>query len=135
MEYFRQLVIDALSSVVKLEKGGKSDIILNSKKVGGSAGAVKKHKVLFHGTLLLSVDYAAMERFLPIPPNREKSLTHRLFLTSFAQEGIKLGAGDIENLLARHLSEILSAEPIFRQFSGEFPNVVSNGEVRASVCS
>jgi hypothetical protein len=76
-----------------------------------------------------------MERFLPIPPNRDKSLTHRLFLTSFAQEGIKLGAGDIENLLARHLSEILSAEPIFRQFSGEFPNVVLNGEVRASMCS
>lgn len=108
MDFFRGIVIEAFAKAkIQLEKSGKSDIFLNGKKVGGSAALIKRDRILFHGTLLFQVDYSALERFLPIPPNRESSLSHRLFVTSFEREGVKIGFSDAKSLIIEQVCNML----------------------------
>jgi len=106
VDYFRKAVAEALAPAgIVLEPAGKSDLNLNGRKVGGCAAAMRSNGILFHGTLLFAVDYDAYERFLPIPPNRDASLAHREFVTSFAQEGMKLSMEDVKRELGEGLRE------------------------------
>lgn len=101
VDFFRRLVISALAPAgIILQLAGKSDLNLNGRKVGGCAAAIQKSGVLFHGTLLFTVDYQAYERFLPIPPNREPTLSHRRFVTSFADEDVRLTMEEAKGMLA-----------------------------------
>ena len=106
VDLFRRTVARALMPAgVSLELVGKSDLNLNGRKVGGCAAAIRKNGVLFHGTLLFTVDYDAYERFLPIPPNRDAALSHRNFVTSFAQEGVMLRVEDVKRMLVEGIGE------------------------------
>jgi lipoate-protein ligase A len=92
MDYFRRVVIDALRPLgLQLSMGRLSDINLNGRKISGNAARLTRRGVLLHGTILLSVDYAAMERFLKTPPNRA-GIPHREFVTSLEKEGIDLAS-------------------------------------------
>lgn len=106
MDFFRRVVIDALAPLrLSLEAAWLSDINLNGRKICGNAARLTRHGVLFHGTILLTLDYAAMERFLRFPPNRA-GIPHREFVTSLAQEGVKLTSEELTQALADGAAKI-----------------------------
>lgn len=99
MDFFRRLVIDALVPLgLNLESAWLSDINLNGRKICGNAARLTRRAVLMHGTALLTVDYAAIERFLKVPPNRA-GIPHRDFVTSLAQEGVELTSEELMQAL------------------------------------
>ncbi len=109
MHFFRDIVIRAIEKGgVSLERSGKSDIFLNGRKVGGCSAMMKKERILFHGTLLFTVDIPAMERFLPVPPNRDASVSHRDFVTSFRDEGAEMTLDEAKKLIVEEIRRRLS---------------------------
>ena len=105
------IVIDSLRPAgIELASTRKSDLSLNGRKVSGNAARLTSGEVLFHGTLLLQVDYEAMERFLPIPPDRKSGEPHRDFVTSLALEGCSLGAEELAALITRGAEAAFSAD-------------------------
>jgi len=111
MDLFRRIVIDSLRPAgIELASTRKSDLSLNGRKVSGNAARLTSGEVLFHGTLLLQVDYEAMERFLPIPPDRKSGEPHRDFVTSLALEGCSLGAEELAALITRGAEAAFSAD-------------------------
>ncbi len=113
MSFFREIVVNAFAEgEIFLEQKGKSDIFLNGKKISGNSALIKKDRILFHGTILFKVDYSAMERFLPIPLNRDKTLSHRAFVTSLSAENVDLTMNDAKRLIVQKLKEMLSIERV-----------------------
>ena len=109
LDFFRQVVIDALAPMgLNLDAAWLSDINLNGRKICGNAARLTRRAVLFHGTMLLTVDYTAMERFLRIPPNRE-GIPHREFVTSLTQEGVKLTSEELMQALTDGAMKALSS--------------------------
>jgi lipoate-protein ligase A len=99
MDYFRRLVIDALAPPgLNLDAAWLSDINLNGRKISGNAARLTRHAVLMHGTMLLTVDFAAIERFLKIPPNRA-GIPHREFVTSLELERAKITSEELMRAL------------------------------------
>ncbi len=88
IEYFRGLALRALARLGPgFSASGLSDISLNGRKVSGSAMRLSGALVLHHATLMLRCDLAAIERYLPIPPNRP-GVRHSDFVTGLEQEGL-----------------------------------------------
>jgi len=109
MDYFRKMVIDALTPLgLHLSMGKLSDINLNGRKISGNAARLTRRSVLLHGTMLLTVDFAAMERFLKIPPNRA-GVPHREFVTSLEQEGVMLKSEELLQVLIDGVEKRLDA--------------------------
>jgi lipoate-protein ligase A len=107
MDFFRRVVIDALAPIgLHLEAAWLSDINLNGRKICGNAARLTQRGVLFHGTILLTVDYAAMERFLRIPPNRA-GIPHEEFVTSLETEGVKMKPEELMQALADGAARVL----------------------------
>jgi len=72
-----------LGSTVDLQ--GFSDLALKALKCSGNAQRRKRRCVLMHGTFLLDLDVALMERLLPVPsrqPPYRKNRSHAAFLTN-----------------------------------------------------
>jgi lipoate-protein ligase A len=86
--YFRGLLIRALQrdELGGYSAGGVSDILLNGRKISGNAQRIASGLVLHHGTLMLRCPLTAIERYLPIPPNRP-GVAHRGFVTGLHEEG------------------------------------------------
>ena len=109
MDFFRQVVIDALAPLgLNLETAWLSDINLNGRKICGNAARLTRRGVLLHGTILLNVDLAAMERVLRIPPNRA-GIPHREFVTSLAQEGAIVKSEELFQVLTDGAERRLNA--------------------------
>lgn len=71
LEKFTQPVRDFLKSIgVETVLSEKNDILLDGKKISGTASRIKNGRVLFHGTLLFRCDFDGMERILT--PSKEK---------------------------------------------------------------
>lgn len=96
IDFFRGLLLEAL---LPLSPGfsatGLSDLSLNGRKVSGNAERITASRVLHHGTLMLRCPLAAIERYLPIPPNRP-GVSHSGFLTGLEAEGLAAGLEEIE---------------------------------------
>ena len=61
-------VLAALRALgVKAELSGRDDILVDGRKVSGSAKRVHNGRILFHGTLLFDVDFEAMAAVLTPP--------------------------------------------------------------------
>lgn len=68
---FTAPVIEYLNSLgVKAEFSGRNDIVLDGKKISGSAQTVYDGRIMHHGTLLFDTDMSALERALK--PNKLK---------------------------------------------------------------
>jgi lipoate-protein ligase A len=110
MDFFRTVVAEGMSRMnIPLLPSRISDLTLNGRKVSGNAARLTKHGVMFHGTMLLAVDYGALERYLPIPPDRP-GISHRQFVTSLRAEGFSLAAKEISQTLSTALEEALFAD-------------------------
>ena len=67
-------IVEALADVgVKATVTGRNDIEAGGRKVSGSAQAIRRGRVLHHGTLLVNLDFEAMTRALH--PDPEKYLS------------------------------------------------------------
>ena len=65
---FAEPVLSALRALgVNAEFSGRNDILVNGRKVSGSAKCVHDGRILFHGTLLFDVDFEAMAAVLTPP--------------------------------------------------------------------
>ena len=65
---FAEPVLSALRALgVDAEFSGRNDILVNGRKVSGSAKCVHAGHVLFHGTLLFDADFGAMAAVLTPP--------------------------------------------------------------------
>lgn len=78
---------EALEAILGTAVGmqGGSDLTLNGMKFSGNAQRRKRRCVLFHGTFLLQLDLALMERLLPVPPRQppyRHGRAHAAFLTN-----------------------------------------------------
>ncbi|MDD4082483.1 MAG: lipoate--protein ligase [Sphaerochaetaceae bacterium] len=60
-----EVVLKALrASNLKVERSGRNDIILEGKKISGSAFQLSDSFVSYHGTMLFNVDFSAMGKYL-----------------------------------------------------------------------
>ncbi|MCC7478788.1 lipoate--protein ligase family protein [bacterium] len=95
IEYFRGLALRAFARLGPgFSASGLSDIALSGRKVSGSAMRLSSGLVLHHATLMLRCDIAAIERYLPIPPNRP-GVRHSDFVTSLEEQGLDCSAEDV----------------------------------------
>lgn len=53
-----------------VERRGETDLTIGGRKISGNAQRRRSHAILFHGSFLLGLDLARMERLLPLPPLR-----------------------------------------------------------------
>ncbi len=59
------IIINALKSLnIEAIEGDRNDIYVNKKKISGSASKYSSSRVLHHGTLLISADLQALNKFL-----------------------------------------------------------------------
>jgi lipoate-protein ligase A len=60
---------DGLSALLRepVEVEGVTDLVIAGRKFSGNAQRRKRHFLLFHGTFLLDLDVALVERVLPLP--------------------------------------------------------------------
>lgn len=108
LDCFRDMLIEGLHRAgICAEKSKLTDLSLNGKKISGNAAYITRTYALLHGTLLRGVDYAAMERYLPIPPDRP-GIAHRDFVTSFEQEGIAVSQEHLMECISAAIYEMLS---------------------------
>ena len=87
IDFFRALIVEALShGGPGYSATGISDVSLNGKKVSGNAQRIAASLVLHHGTIMQRCPLAAIERYLPVPPDRP-GRPHREFVTGLVEEG------------------------------------------------
>lgn len=106
LDYFRDMLIAGLRRAgINAEKSRLTDLALNGRKISGNAAYITRTYALLHGTLLRRVDYAAMERYLPIPPDRP-GITHRDFVTSLEQEGVAISQERLMECISAAICEM-----------------------------
>jgi lipoate-protein ligase A len=67
-------VIDAFREYgLKIELKGRNDLLLNGKKISGSAQTLAKNRLLQHGTLLLHSDLELLSKVLNVSPDKFQS--------------------------------------------------------------
>lgn len=66
-----------LSAVRKLginaQFSGRNDLVVDGRKFSGNAFCYRKHSALHHGTILVSLDYHKMVRYLQVPQQKIQS--------------------------------------------------------------
>ena len=109
IDFFRSMVIRALSmGGAGFSATGTSDINLNGLKVSGNAQRIGRRCVLHHGTLMLRCPLAAIERYLPLPPDRP-GVRHADFITGLSEQGYTHGMDQLREWLARQFGSSLDA--------------------------
>lgn len=69
---------------LRVEVQGHSDLAIGGLKCSGNAQRRKRTHLLFHGTILLHLDFDLLEKVLPMPslqPDYRRNRPHREFLT------------------------------------------------------
>ncbi len=93
IEYLKTLGITA-------EFSGRNDLLVDGQKISGTAQTVYKNRILFHGTLLFSSDFSALEGALK--PNKLK----------IQSKGIKSVRARVTNI-SKHLSSPMTVNDFF----------------------
>lgn len=84
-----------------------SDISLNGRKVSGNAQRIGRRAVLHHGTLMLRSPLEAIERYLPVPPDRP-DVSHADFITGLREQGLGHSMDELKQWLAAEFGRSLS---------------------------
>jgi lipoate-protein ligase A len=105
--YFRQLIIRALSTASPgFTETGLSDISLKGHKVSGNAQRIASNIVLHHGTLMLRCPLDAIERYLPVPPNRP-GVAHRGFVGGLHELGLQCSLDEVKQWISAEFRRTL----------------------------
>ncbi len=98
---------------VAAERGGRNELLLQGKKIGGSAARILRERLLFHGTLLYDSDLDAMDEALTPEPGAVKTIAAQSVRSPVVnvKSALNFGASTEEFLLelARALGD--GAEP------------------------
>lgn len=109
IDFFRGIVIRALNSVAEgFSASGTSDVIFHGRKVNGNAQRIAGNLVLHHGTLMTRCPLAAIERYLPLPPNRP-NVSHADFVTGLVEEGMQFPLAKLKAELVREYYQTIQA--------------------------
>jgi lipoate-protein ligase A len=109
INFFRGIVIRALNiTAVGFSASGTSDVSFHGRKVSGNAQRIASNQVLHHGTLMVKCPLAAIERYLPLPPDRP-NVPHADFITGLAEEGLDLPMAQLKAELAREYHRVIQA--------------------------
>lgn len=58
---------------INAQFSGRNDLVVDGKKFSGNAFCYRKHSALHHGTILVSLDYDRMVRYLQVPQQKIQS--------------------------------------------------------------
>lgn len=110
MERNAAAVTAAIGTPVQIQ--GHTDLAIGGLKFSGNAQRRKKHYLVFHGAILLSLDLGRIERLLPMPtlqPEYRGGRSHRDFLMNLG-----VGAERIKQALreAWHAEQPLTELPL-----------------------
>lgn len=78
---------------------GTSDVAVGGRKISGNAQAWRWKALLVHGTLLVDFDYDLAEKVLRYPPREpayRSGRTHREFMVTLRELGVRADRNDIE---------------------------------------
>ncbi|MCX8174339.1 MAG: lipoate--protein ligase family protein [Thermoplasmata archaeon] len=93
-----------------------NDILLEGKKISGSAQKRSRGAVLQHGTILLVVDYEKMDRYLKITPKlAEKGLGSHSERVRGIFEHHRVAEMEIVEAIGRNYAKLLGVEIIFNK--------------------
>ena len=100
-ETFNGKIIKTLQGlgVRDLSMRGISDVCIRDLKILGSSIYRNKDLLLYHAVLNVSQSTRQMERYLKHPvrePDYRRGRSHRTFVTSLAQQGFSISAGEIK---------------------------------------
>lgn len=99
-EFFLTPVVEALSSFgLEIEIKGRNDMLLDGKKISGSAQRLAENRILHHGTLLINSDLNMLQKVLNVKADKISS------------KGIKSVKSRVTNL-QDNTSEILQIESV-----------------------
>ena len=74
MQEFADVAVEALRSLgVRAKFGGKNDILIDGKKISGTAQRICGNRMLFHGCLLFDSDLSRLDRSLRARPEKYSS--------------------------------------------------------------
>jgi lipoate-protein ligase A len=128
----RQIVVGALERWLGagFSLSGISDISLNGRKLSGNAQRIAADVVLHHGTLLLRCPLGAIERYLPVPPNR-RGVSHREFVTGLAEEGLHCTAEKLAGWIESEFTAVFGDSGLNQSAGGKCnPNLTLPDGVR-----
>ncbi|MEY4386399.1 MAG: putative lipoate-protein ligase [Verrucomicrobiota bacterium] len=87
-QFIMQRNAEALTQLLggnkRVEVQGHTDLVIDGRKFSGNAQRRKRTHLLFHGSILVNLDLALLDRVLPMPslePEYRQHRTHRDFLT------------------------------------------------------
>ena len=92
-----------------------SDVTFAGKKISGNAQYRGRRVLLHHGTLLLSADKPAMDRWLRLPPERP-DIPHGDFVADLAGFGFDPAPAHWCERLAAAFGELLGLTPVWEDF-------------------
>lgn len=110
-----QPVIDSLIKLgVNASLGGRNDMLVGDKKIGGNAQHISGNKVLCHGTVMVDVNIENMSEVLSVDPEKYSgrgisSVRSRVAnISDFISQGIS--AEELREILIKDLSGVYDAE-------------------------
>ncbi|MBR7107734.1 MAG: lipoate--protein ligase [Lentisphaeria bacterium] len=105
-----RVVLDALKSFgVAAEFSGRNDIVVDGRKISGSAKSVLGSRTLFHGTLLFSTDLSMLTRVLTPDPEKIRSKGIKSVRSRVANLHELLPQWDVENFLTQLSNALIAA--------------------------
>ena len=104
-----QVVLDALKSFgVAAEFSGRNDIVVDGRKISGSAKSVLNKRTLFHGTLLFSADLSMLTSVLTPDPEKIRSKGIKSVRSRVANLQEFLPQWDVETFLTQLTNAMLT---------------------------
>ena len=106
-EHFLKPIVNAFGEVgLDIEIKGRNDLLLDGKKISGSAQALVKDRILHHGTLLINSNLEMMDRLLNVSLDKIQSKgvkSVRSRVTNIQEHSQNLlSVEDIKNLIIKH---------------------------------
>ena len=96
MNRFTDAVVNALGSLgLKAEASGRNDILVNGRKVSGTAQRITGDRILYHGTLLFDSDADMVSGALNVDPAK---------FVSKSSKSVKSRIGNIRSMLDRDMT-------------------------------
>jgi len=107
------LVLTLRKLGLNAEIGGVNDVVVNGRKISGSAQTRKKGRILQHGTLLIDVDVDEMFQLLLVPSEKLKDKIVRDVkkrVTSLKHQGVEVDREELAKIMAESFSEFFEME-------------------------
>lgn len=107
------LVVTLKKLGLNAEMGGVNDVLVNGKKISGSAQTRKYDKILQHGTLLMDVDVDEMFEILIVPAEKTKDKVIsdvKQRVTSLRHCNIHISKEELAEIIAESFAEFFEFE-------------------------